>query len=166
MCSSDLDYVVGASPAPGVFVIGRHDHPIQRHYLNLYKLGEGPYYVFYTPYHLCHFEMPKSIARVVLFRDSIVVPRGRPCVEVITAAKTDLKPGDILDGFGGYKSYGLAENYATARAENLLPMGLTEGCRMVRPAAKDQVLSYADVEIPAGRLIDSLRAEQDALFPA
>src|SRR5690606_3380956 len=41
-----VDYVVGAEPAPGVYVIGTHDHPQQRHYLNLYKLGEGPFYVF------------------------------------------------------------------------------------------------------------------------
>ncbi len=161
-----VDYVVGASPSPGVFVIGRHDHPIQRHYLNLYKLGEGPYYVFYTPYHLCHFEMPKSIARVVLFRDSVVVPRGGPCVEVVTAAKVDLAPGDILDGFGGYKSYGLAENYPVARRENLLPMGLSEGCRLLRAVPRDQVLTRADVAFPEGRLIDRLRAEQDSLFPA
>ena len=37
-----VDYVVGADPNPGVFVLGTHDHPTQKHYLNLYKLGEGP----------------------------------------------------------------------------------------------------------------------------
>lgn len=160
-----VDYVVGATPAPGVFVIGRHDHPLQRHYLNLYKLGEGPYYVFFTPYHLCHFEIANSVARVVLFRDGVVVPQNGPRVEVITAAKTDLAPGDVLDGFGGYLTYGLAENYPVARRENLLPMGLSEDCRVIRPIRKDEVLTYDDVERPAGRLIDRLRAEQDALFP-
>jgi predicted homoserine dehydrogenase-like protein len=161
-----VDYVVGASPSPGVFVIGRHDHPIQRHYLNLYKLGEGPYYVFYTPYHLCHFELPKSIARVALFHDAVLVPEAGPRVEVVTAAKVDLLPGDVLDGFGGYKTYGLAENYPVARRENLLPMGISEGCRVIRPVGKDQVLTYGDVERPAGRLVDKLRSEQDALYPA
>ena len=37
--------------------------------LNLYKLGEGPLYSFYTPWHLCHFEVPNTVARVVLFGD-------------------------------------------------------------------------------------------------
>lgn len=161
-----VDYVVGASPSPGVFVIGRHDHPIQRHYLNLYKLGEGPYYVFYTPYHLCHFELPKSIARVALFHDAVLVPEAGPRVEVVAAAKIDLRPGDLLDGFGGFTTYGLAENYVAARRQNLLPMGLSEGCRVIRPVARDQVLTGGDVERPAGRLIDKLRAEQDALYPA
>jgi len=161
-----VDYVVGASPFPGVFVIGRHDHPIQRHYLNLYKLGEGPYYVFYTPYHLCHFELPNSIARAVLFHDAVLVPLAGLRVEVVTTAKVDLSPGDILDGFGGYKTYGLAENYPVARRENLMPMGLSEDCQVLRPVKKDQVLTCDDVQRPAGRLIDQLRAEQDAMFPA
>lgn len=161
-----VDYVVGASPSPGIFVIGRHDHPIQRHYLNLYKLGEGPYYVFYTPYHLCHFEVPKSIARVALFHDAVLAPEAGPRVEVVTTAKVDLLPGDVLDGFGGYKTYGLAENYPVACREHLLPMGLSEGCRVLRHVAKGHVLTYSDVERPPGRLIDKLRAEQDALYPA
>ena len=152
-------------PLPGVFVIGRHDHPIQRHYLNLYKLGEGPYYVFHTPYHLCHFEVPNTIARAVLFHDAVLVPVAGPRVEVVTTAKVDLTPGDILDGFGGYKSYGLAENYPVARREKLLPMGLSEDCRVLRHVKKDQVLTCDDVERPAGRLIDQLRTEQDEMFP-
>ena len=65
-----VDYVVGAKPGPGVFVLATHDDPKQRHYLNLYKLGEGPLYSFYTPYHLCHFEVPLSVARVVLCGDA------------------------------------------------------------------------------------------------
>src|SRR5262249_50206485 len=58
--SPAVDYVVGADPNPGVFVLGTHDHPVQRRYLDLYKLGGGPLYCFYTPYHLCHFEVPTT----------------------------------------------------------------------------------------------------------
>lgn len=67
-----VDYVVGASPGPGVFVLGTHANPTQRHYLNLYKLGPGPVYCFYTPYHLCHFEVPNTVARAVLFGDAAI----------------------------------------------------------------------------------------------
>ncbi len=81
-----VDYVVGAEPAPGVFVLGTHDHPVQKHYLNLYKLGEGPLYCFYTPYHLCHFEVPNTVARAVLFADATITPQGAPRVDVVAAA--------------------------------------------------------------------------------
>lgn len=155
-----VDYVVGAMPGPGVYVLGTHDHPQQRHYLNLYKLGAGPLYCFYTPYHLCHFEVPNTVARAVLFGDAALAPLAGPLVEVVAAAKKDLRAGDTLDGLGCYMTYGLAENSATARAEDLLPIGLAEGCRLRRDVAKDAVLTFADVDLPPGRLCDRLWREQ------
>jgi predicted homoserine dehydrogenase-like protein len=159
-----VDYIVGAEPGPGVFVLGTHDHPVQKHYLNLYKLGEGPLYLFYTPYHLCHFESPITAARAVLFHDAALTPIGKPFVEVITAAKTDLKAGSLIDGLGHYMTYGLCENYSTARKENLLPIGIAEGCKLKRDIPKDTCLTYDDVDPPGGRLIDKLRKEQEDYF--
>jgi len=159
-----VDYVVGTKPGPGVFVFATHDDPKQRHYLNLYKLGEGPLYSFYTPYHLCHFEVPLSVARVVLFKDVVMAPIDGPRVEVVTTAKIDLKAGETLDGIGFYMTYGQCERADVVREQNLLPMGLAEGCRLKRDIAKDQVLTYDDVELPEGRLCDKLRAEQNEYF--
>ena len=95
-----VDYVVGAVPAPGVFVLGTIEHTRQKHYLNLYKLGEGPLYCFYTPYHLCHFEAPNTLARAALFQDATLTPLDGPKVEVVAEAKIDLKAGQKLDGLG------------------------------------------------------------------
>ncbi|MBW4486469.1 MAG: Gfo/Idh/MocA family oxidoreductase [Trichocoleus desertorum ATA4-8-CV12] len=159
-----VDYVVGTKPGPGVFVFGTHDDPKQQHYLNLYKLGEGPLYSFYTPYHLCHFEVPLSVARAVLFQDPVMAPLGGPIVDVVTTAKIDLKAGETLDGIGFYMTYGQCENSDVTQAQNLLPMGLAEGCRLKRDVPKDQVLTYDDVELPRGRLCDKLRTEQGAHF--
>lgn len=159
-----VDYVVGAQPGPGVFVLGTIAHPRQRHFLDLYKLGEGPLYCFYTPYHLCHFEVPNTIARAALLGDATIAPAGAPRVDVVAAAKTDLAAGDALDGIGGYCAYGLCETHATVRAERLLPMGLIEGARMRRAVAKDAVLTLEDVELAPDSLAARLRAEQDAVF--
>jgi predicted homoserine dehydrogenase-like protein len=159
-----VDYVVGAIPGPGVYVFATHDDPRQKHYLNLYKLGEGPLYSFYTPYHLCHFEAPLSIARVVLFGDAVIQALAGPVVDVVATAKIDLDAGTVLDGIGGYHTYGQAENADLTYRDRLLPMGLAEGCRLRRPLKRDDVLTYADVEVPKGRLCDRLRAEQDARF--
>ena len=159
-----VDYVVGAKPGPGVFVFGTHDDPKQQHYLNLYKLGEGPLYSFYTPYHLCHFEVPLSVARAVLFQDYVLSPLGGPLVDVVTTAKIDLKAGETLDGIGYYMTYGECENSNIVQQQNLLPIGLAEGCRLKRDIPKDQALTYDDVELPEGRLCDKLRSEQNAYF--
>ncbi len=159
-----VDYVVGAKPGPGVYVFATHDDPKQRHYLNLYKLGEGPLYSFYTPYHLCHFEVPLSVARAVLFGDAVMSPLAGPLVDVVTTAKIDLKAGETLDGIGYYMTYGQCENSDIVQQQNLLPMGLAEGCRLKRDISKDRVLTYEDVELPEGRLCDQLRTEQNAYF--
>jgi predicted homoserine dehydrogenase-like protein len=160
-----VDYVVGSKPGPGVFVLATHDDPKQRHYLDLYKLGKGPLYSFYTPYHLCHFEVPMTVARAVLFHDATITPLGAPTVEVLTTAKQDLVAGTVLDGLGGYDYYGQAERADVTAAEGLLPVGVAEGCRLLRDVAKDEVIGYADVELPAGRLVDELRAQQAAELP-
>ncbi len=129
-------------------------------------LGAGPLYVFYTPYHLCHFEVHNTVARAVLFQDATIAPLGAPRVDVITTAKTDLKRGQILDGIGHYHTYGQCENAETVLAHDLLPIGLAEGCRLTRDIPKDQVLTYGDIELPHGRLSDQLRREQaDHFFP-
>ncbi|MBG6077214.1 NAD(P)H-dependent oxidoreductase [Polaromonas sp. CG_9.11] len=159
-----VDYVVGAMPGPGVFVLGTHDHPQQKHYLSLYKLGNGPLYCFYTPYHLCHFEVPNTVARAVLFQDAALSPLGAPCVEVLATAKIDLKAGACIDGLGGYMTYGLAENADTARSQNLLPIGLAEGCTLKRDVPKDALLTFDDIELPQNRLCDQLWREQMARF--
>ena len=161
-----VDYVVGARPGPGVFVLGTIDDPSSRHYLNLYKLGEGPLYSFYTPYHLCHFEVPASLARAVLFSDAVIAAVGPPRVEVVATAKRDLPEGHVLDGLGGYDTYGVAETAAATASERLLPMGLAEGCRLLRSAPQDGVLTYDDVELPSGRLVDELRDQQQRRFPS
>lgn len=154
-----VDYTVGPSGVK-VFCLAEHTDPKQRHYLNLYKMGEGPLYSFWVPYHLVHFEAPNAIARVVLFADGLAPPLGGPVVEVCAVAKKDLKAGEILDEYGMYMTYGEAVNSEEMCANHYLPEGLVEGCRLKRAIPKDSVLTYEDVEIPAGRLADRLRAEQ------
>jgi predicted homoserine dehydrogenase-like protein len=158
-----VDYVVGARPGPGVYILATHDDPKQRHYLELYKLGTGPLYSFYQPYHLCHFEVPTTIARAALLGDATIRPLGAPSVEVVTTAKTDLAAGTVLDALGGYHYYGQAEKAGTTAAEALLPVGVAEGCTLVRDVPKDATLTYADVRLPEGRLVDRLREAQSAL---
>jgi predicted homoserine dehydrogenase-like protein len=154
-----VDYVVG-TPFTKVYCLAEHSDPKQRHYLNLYKMGEGPLYSFFLPYHLVHFEVPNSIARVALLRDSVARPLGGPVVEVCAVAKRDLKAGDVLDDYGMYMTYGEAVNTGEMSNGRYLPEGLVEGCKLKRDISKDAVLTYDDVELPQGRLADQLRAKQ------
>jgi predicted homoserine dehydrogenase-like protein len=154
-----IDYTVGPSSVK-IFVLAEHPDPKQRHYLSLYKMGDGPLFPFWIPYHLPHFEAPSAIARVVLLGDHVAPPVGGPVVEVCAVAKRDLKAGEVLDEYGMFMTYGEAANAKEMCERRYLPEGLVEGCTLLRDVAQDEVLTYDDVELPAGRVADRLRAEQ------
>jgi predicted homoserine dehydrogenase-like protein len=145
-------------------VIVHEEHPLKQKYLAYLKMGKGPLYVFYTPFHLPHIQLASTVARAVLSQDATIAPLRGPVCEVATVAKKPLKRGDVLDGVGGFASYGVIENSPVFNAEDLLPMGLSEGCRLTRDVAKDEPIRRADVEFPAGRLCDRLHAEQKDYF--
>ena len=90
--------------------------------------------------------------------------KGRTSFVIAQRISTVMKADQILDGLGGYHTYGQAERSDITARERLLPMGLAMGCRLIRDVPKDQVLSYDDVELPDGRLVDQLRREQAEYF--
>jgi len=159
-----VDYVLGAEPGSGAFVVGLSDEPIRQQYLKYFKMGDGPLYLFYTPWHLPQAEAPLTAARAVLFNDPSVTPLSGPRCDVVTIAKRDLATGEALDGIGGFTCFGTIENVAESREANLLPMGLSEGCTLVRDVGRGAVVTYDDVQLPAGRLADRLRREQERHF--
>ena len=158
-----VDYTVGP-PLIKVFCLAEHTDPKQQHYLELYKMGKGPLYPFWLPYHLPHFEAPNAVARVALFDDEVAPPLGGPVVEVCAVAKRDLRAGEVLDEYGMYMTYGEAVNSDEMSTGRYLPEGLVEGCRLLRDIPKDHVLTYTDIELPSNRLADRLRAEQYKYF--
>ena len=160
-----VDYALGAAPHTGAFVIVHEESPLKKAQLAYYKLGNGPFYVFYTPYHLPHIQIASTIGRAVIYRDPTVSPIAGPVCEVVTVAKRDLKAGEILDGIGGFCAYGLIDNTATARAMAALPIGLSEGCVLLRDIPKDNVLLLNDVSAPSGRKVEALWREQNARWP-
>ena len=159
-----VDFALGGEPHTGAFVMVYDDHPIKKKYMSYFKFGDGPLYMFYTPYHLAHMQLPHSVARAVLFNDPTLTPIGAPVCDTVSIAKRDLKAGERLDGMGGFTCYGLADSYVNCRVNDDLPIALSQDCVLKRDIAKDHAISYRDVELPAGRLCDELRAEQTAHF--
>jgi len=159
-----VDYLLGARPGPGVFVIGYSENPFRQSYMRYSKMGDGPLYMFYTPFHLAHLEAPLTAARGILLQDVSVTPRGGPQCDVLAVAKRDVEPGDVLDRVGGFMAYGQIDNTATIADEGLLLMGLAEGSRVVRPVLQDRPITLDDVELDEDRITVQLRREQDELF--
>ncbi len=140
-----VDYVLGAEPGGGVFAIGYCDHPYQREMLAYYKMGAGPYYLFYRPYHLCHVEALASMVEAIREGRSILQPVFGLRTNVYSYAKKALKRGDALDGIGGYTCYGLIENCLELPLHPGLPICLADEVVLTREIEKDEPIMLADV---------------------
>jgi predicted homoserine dehydrogenase-like protein len=158
-----VDYVLGAKPGSGAFVVGYEADAERRAAMAYLKMGPGPLHLFTRPFHLPHLETPITVARAALFHDAAVTPKAGPVCEMVAMAKQDLEPGDELDGIGGFTNYAVIENADEADLQRLLPMGLTPGARMRTAVRRDHALTFDDVEVPDG-IVPSLREEQGAAF--
>jgi predicted homoserine dehydrogenase-like protein len=164
-----VDYILGAEPGGGVFVVGYCDDAVQQAYLRYYKMGDGPFYLAYRPYHLCHLETPHAIAEVALRRSPILVPRARPVADVATFAKADLAPGTVIDvGIGGEQTYGMIDRAETLRERGGVPICLLDfengpAAKVLRRVPKDQLITWDDVEIFPSPLLEAYRLQEEQL---
>lgn len=140
-----VDMVIGAQPGPGVFVYATTEDPVSKRFLEIGKLGKGPLYSFYVPYHLLFLEFPFSIARLVDFEDGTLNARECFSVEVMATAKKEMQAGSTLDGLGEFCTYGECENRREMIQGGFLPIGLAEGLKLRNDVSKDQALRWDDV---------------------
>lgn len=147
-----IDYILGANPGGGVFAIGYCNNPYQRDMLKYYKMGNGPFYTFYRPYHLCHIEAMSVIFDAVLKNKNFLQPEFGLVTNVYAYAKKDLKKGDELDGIGGYNCYGLVENCNDQGDLSGIPICLADQVFLKRDIKKDQKIFLNDVLFDFDRL--------------
>jgi predicted homoserine dehydrogenase-like protein len=146
-----VDYLLGAEPGGGVYVVGFCDDPYQKEMLAYYKMGMGPFYLFYRPYHLCHVEAMRCIAEAHLDKQALLAPEQGLRTNVFTRAKHELKKGDALDGLGGYHCYGVIENCPPREAPAGLPICLAENVVLRRDIGVDEEISLDDIEMVPSR---------------
>ncbi|HEY4695961.1 MAG TPA: hypothetical protein VIH13_03630 [Candidatus Hydromicrobium sp.] len=158
-----VDFAIG-NLAPGVFLVYTTENKVIKADLKYLMLGSGPYYLLYRPYHLTSIETPLSIARAYFYGEPTIAPDYGLVSEVITLAKKDLKTGDVIDGIGRYTVYGLIEQYSKAKQEDLLPIGVSEGCILKKDIEKDQPIKYNDVNLVKNSLLLKFRRLQDKLY--
>ena len=159
-----VDYTIGKGVAPGVFVVAEMDHPRIRERMEDLKMGKGPYFTFFRPYHLTSLEVPLTCARVVLYGKADMVPMARPVAEVCAVAKKDLVVGDTLDQIGEYCYRAWIMEATEARNAGAIPCGLLAGAKVTVPIRKGDLITYANTTVPAGSKIAVLRARQDKML--
>ncbi|MCH5584680.1 SAF domain-containing protein [Shimazuella sp. AN120528] len=151
--------------APGVFVIVTSEQEEVHREMQYLKMGDGPNYVLFRPYHLTSLETPISIAKAYLDKEESIVPYHGLVAETVTVAKKDLRAGERLDGLGGFTSYGQIMNASDAKKTHALPIGLADSSLVVtRDIKKGEVLTFDDIEQTKVQMIWELRQlmERDA----
>lgn len=156
------EYVMGI--APGVFVLVKAPNDFIDHEMRFLKVGDGPNYVLYRPFHLTSIEVPVTILQTYFFNLPTICPIPlKPVADTVAIAKKDLKPGDLLDGPGGKTIYGKIMTYSSSREMNYMPYGLaSENVKVLREIKKGEPIKYDDVEIENSKLFE-LRKELELL---
>lgn len=157
-----VDYAIG-DINPGVFVIVTTENQRIIDGLVQRDMGTGPNYLLLRPYHLCSIETPLTAAQAVLYGESSGHPMDHMTSECITIAKKDICKGETLDGIGEYCYRASIEVYETAKAENLLPVGLAKGAVATADIPKDTAITYDMVTLPESLLLQ-LRRMQDSIL--
>ncbi len=146
-----VDYVLGAEPKGGVFVVAHTADKFQQYTFNWFPpdVGPGPYYIFSRPYHLGHIEAMHCVAEAWLDGTARLQPAFGMRTNVHSYAKRDLRAGEKLDGMGGFNSYGLIENLSENMGSPGLPILLNDNLTLKRDIPKDGRISLDDVQYEA-----------------
>ena len=141
-----VEYILGAEPNGGVFVVAECHNDYQRELLKYYKMGNGPYYVFYRPYHLCHIETAYAIGRMVFDKKPLLVPWKGRVANINAVAKKDLKPDDVLDELGMFTIYGEIGLQSVINNNKWALAHEVSGRRVKNPIKKDHPICLEDIE--------------------
>ncbi|MCB2188434.1 MAG: homoserine dehydrogenase [Deltaproteobacteria bacterium] len=153
--AGEVDYLLGAEPGGGVFVVACTTDALTRRYLRYYKMGDGPFYLFYRPCHLCHLETPLAIAQAALEGKAVLTPDHGRVSDVYAHAKRELTPGEALHpALGGEQLYGMVDDCRRAESRDQVPLIRLESeegaaARVLRRLAPGEPLTWADLELPA-----------------
>jgi len=140
------DYLISPAIKPGVFIVAEHS---SEHHIGLsnYKMGNGPFFVLDRPYHLCYFEILKTIDRVLEGRGILLDNNEIPTISTATIAKRDLSIGKkIGKGIGSFDVRGIAVKIK----ENInhVPIGLMKDVVLTRDISEGSVVTFDDIKIP------------------
>jgi predicted homoserine dehydrogenase-like protein len=143
-----VDYMIGAEPRGGVFVIGHTEDKFHQATLGWFPpdIGPGPYYLFYRPYYLGHIEAMQCVAEAYLENTARLQPAHGMKTNVFAYAKHPLKKGQRLDGKGGFHCYGLIENMDDAHENPGVPLLIADNLRLKRDIAVNERIGLNDVE--------------------
>lgn len=150
----------------GMFVTFRAPDEYTRNCFEQYGLltdETGWYGSMWRPFHLIGLETSVSVLSACL--------RGEPTGtakefrgDAVATAKSNLKAGDMLDGEGGYAVWAKAVPATVSAQNDALPIGLAHNVRLKRDVARDQIVSFDDVDLRDDLDVVEVRREQSRIM--
>ncbi len=147
----------------GVYIIFKAGTDLVRRFFSMHDFlrdESGEYGAVYRPFHLIGLELGVSVASAAL-RGEATGSADSFIADVASMAKKDLKPGEVLDGEGGYTVFGRLVRADESVANQYLPLGLSRGAKVIRPVSKDALLTYDDVKLDETPLSFKMRREME-----
>ncbi|MCX7842008.1 MAG: hypothetical protein N2489_02930 [Clostridia bacterium] len=157
-----VDYSTGKI-APGVFAIVATDEPRIISDMRFVSMGDGPYFLFFRPYHLCNIETPIALAEAVIYGEPTVTAKAMHS-EVVSMAKRDLKAGEQIGGIGSADIFNRIYTYEEARAKKGIPMGIAPNGKVIRDIKKGEMLTEDNFAPDNSTFVYKLRKMQDSMF--
>jgi predicted homoserine dehydrogenase-like protein len=160
--SAMSDYILSKSAPPGVFIVSTHKESV-RNELQTYKMGDGPYYHHYKPAHLCFFEIPGTIKKLLQSKEVLINNGRHPTISVAAIAKRKLDKGDfILNGIGSFDIRG--EAVRICEVPNHVPVGLMQNVVLKENVEAGQIITFSDIDIPPSMALsawsDTLKGQE------
>ena len=159
--SGVVDYSIGKGVAPGVFCIVKPRHPRVLERMIDLKVGPGPCFALLRPYHLTSLEVPLSAIRAAKNKLPDLEPVDHPVAECVALAKRDLAPGNLLGKIGEYDYRGHAMTWADARNRSLVPLGLAERAKVLKPVKAGEPLTYDNCAPDDSFVVTQIRRRLD-----
>ena len=146
IAEGSVHFTLGGDFGGGVLILASSSDPeFDAPYLRYGKLGDGPWYPLFRPYHLIHMEVPATIEQVVAGGPALGRRTPEPVALCASVAKRELAVGDALDGIGGDACYGVAASVSDGAG--LLPIGLSGHAVLRRAIEVDRPVTLDDVEL-------------------
>ncbi len=130
---------------------------------NIHTDPSGRYCTLYKRWHMIGLEVGVSVASIAVRGEPTGVATGWNA-DVVATAKRDLKPGEMLDGEGGYTVWGKLFQAKKSTAIGGLPLGLAHNVKVIRPVAAGQSLTWDDVAMDTTTRAYQLRKEMESMF--
>jgi len=154
-----VDFAFGI--APGVFTIIYSEDEYVNYEMEYLKMGKGPYWTLYRPYHLTSLEIPRTIMHLAVNKDTLLNAKTWN-VYVASYAKKDMDKGDKLDSIGGHSYYGVATN--KSHKGDYLPVGIAENATLIEPVKKGSPILLNQVEIEQNIIYSMWKDQEEKLL--